>query len=134
MANFLISNKGANLFSVWVTSINYLIFLLWIYSCTGHPRWCSGKESTWTHRRCKRRGFDPWVRKIPWKRAWQPTPVFLSGKFPGQRSLAGYSLWSHKTWLRDQEFTHSYTKRMKFYHLILKTLGVHASWSLLMLA
>ena len=40
----------------------------------------------------KRHGFDPWVRKIPWRRAWQPT-VFLSGKFYGQRSLAGYSPW-----------------------------------------
>ena len=35
-------------------------------------------------------GFDPWVRKIPWRREWQPTPVFLSGEFHGQRSLAGY--------------------------------------------
>ena len=36
-------------------------------------------------------GFDPWVRKIPWNRAWQPTPVFLSGEYGGQRSLVGYS-------------------------------------------
>ena len=43
-----------------------------------------------------RRGFDPWVRKIPWRRAWQPTPVFLPGKFHGQRSLAGYSPWGHE--------------------------------------
>ena len=34
-------------------------------------------------------GFNPWVRKIPWRRKWQPTPVFLSGKCHGQRSLAG---------------------------------------------
>ena len=34
-----------------------------------------------------RDGFDPWVGKIPWRRAWQPTPVFLSGEFHGQRSL-----------------------------------------------
>ena len=34
---------------------------------------------------CRRRGFDPWVGKISWRRAWQPTPVFLSGEFPGQR-------------------------------------------------
>ena len=48
-------------------------------------------------------GFDPWVRKIPWKRAWQPTPVFLPGKPHGQRSLAGYSPWVRKiwTWLSD---------------------------------
>ena len=41
-------------------------------------------------------GFDLWVRKIPWKRKWQPPPVFLSGKPHGQRSLAGYSPWSHR--------------------------------------
>jgi len=35
--------------------------------------------------------FNPWVRKIPWRRKWQPTPVFLSGESHGQRSLAGYS-------------------------------------------
>ena len=35
--------------------------------------------------------FNPWVRKIPWRRKWQPTPAFLPGKSPGQRSLAGYS-------------------------------------------
>ena len=36
-------------------------------------------------------GFDPWVGKIPWRRKWQPTPVFLLGESHGQRSLAGYS-------------------------------------------
>ena len=35
--------------------------------------------------------FDPWVEKIPWRRAWQPTPLFLLGESHGQRSLAGYS-------------------------------------------
>ena len=35
-------------------------------------------------------------RKIPWRRKWQPTPVFLPGEFHGQRSLAGYSLWNRK--------------------------------------
>ena len=40
--------------------------------------------------------FNPWVGKIPWRRAWQPTPVFLSGKSHGQRSLAGYNPWGHK--------------------------------------
>ena len=41
------------------------------------------------HLQCRRRGFNPWVRKIPWQRAWQPTPVFLPGEFHGQKSLAG---------------------------------------------
>ena len=39
----------------------------------------------------RRRGFNPWVRKIPWRREWQPIPVFLPGESGGQRSLAGYS-------------------------------------------
>jgi len=38
----------------------------------------------------KRRGFDPWFGKIPWRKTWQPTPVFLPGESHGQRSLAGY--------------------------------------------
>ena len=41
-------------------------------------------------RRQERCWFDPWVEKIPWRRAWQPTPVFLPGESQGQRSLAGY--------------------------------------------
>ena len=40
--------------------------------------------------------FDPWVGKIPWRRKWQPTPVFLLGKSHGQRSLAGDSPWGYK--------------------------------------
>ena len=44
----------------------------------------------------KNSGADPWVRKISWRRAQQPTPVFLPGEFHGQRSLEGYSTWSLK--------------------------------------
>ena len=40
--------------------------------------------------------FGPWVGKIPWRRKWQPTPVFLLGESFGQRSLAGYSPWDCK--------------------------------------
>ena len=40
--------------------------------------------------------FDPWVGKIPWRRAWQPTPVFWPGESHGQRSLVGCSPWDHK--------------------------------------
>ena len=57
------------------------------------PRWCSGKESAYQCRRCKRYRFNSWVRKSPWSRKQQPTPVFLSGKLHGQRSLEGYSPW-----------------------------------------
>ena len=56
----------------------------------GLPRWLSGKESACQCRRLKRRRFDPWVRK------WQPTSVFLPGKYHRQRSLKGCSPWGHK--------------------------------------
>ena len=49
-------------------------------------RWYSGKESCQC-RRCQRCGSSPWVRKILWRRKWQPTPVFLLGKFYGERRL-----------------------------------------------
>ena len=45
---------------------------------------------------CRRHGFNPWVRKIPWRRAWQPTPVFLPGESRGQWNLVSYSPWGHK--------------------------------------
>ena len=41
-------------------------------------------------------GFDPWAEKIPWRRAWQHTPVFLPGESHVQRSPVGYSPWGHK--------------------------------------
>ena len=47
------------------------------------------EEPACQSRRCKRRRLDPWVRKIPWRRAWQPTPVFSPGESHGERSLAG---------------------------------------------
>ena len=59
-------------------------------------RWLSGEVSACQCRRCGRLRFDPWVRKMPWRRKWQPTPVFLPGKSHGHRSLVGYSPWGHK--------------------------------------
>ena len=53
----------------------------------------SGKESV---SQCRRHRFNPWVRKIPWRRAWQPTPVFLPGESHEQRSLVGCSPRGHK--------------------------------------
>jgi len=52
----------------------------------------SGKELACQFRRHKRLGFDPWVGKIPWRRARIPAPVFLPGESHGQRSLAGYGM------------------------------------------
>ena len=64
--------------------------IFFIYLFIRFPRWLSGKESTCQCRKCK---FDPSVRKILWRRKWQPILVFLPGKLHGQRSLAGSSPW-----------------------------------------
>ena len=60
--------------------------------------------------------FDPWVGKIPQRREWQPTPVFLAGEFRGQRSLVGYSPWGHKELDMTEQLTcilsHFYKKNL----------------------
>ena len=57
----------------------------------GFPSGNSGKEPAYKCRRHKGCIFNPWVRKILWRRAWQPTPIFLPGESHGERSLEGYS-------------------------------------------
>ena len=79
-----------------------------------------GKESAC---QCRRHGFDPWSRKISWRRKWQPTPVFLPGKFHGQGSLAGYSLWGHKEsdmteHTRTEAYVRSFTSYTHIYNYI----------------
>ena len=63
---------------------------------TGFRSGACGKEPACRCSRHKRCGFDPWVRKIPWRRAWQPTPVFLPGESHEQRSLVSYSKYGCK--------------------------------------
>ena len=83
---------------------------------------------------CRRPGFNSQVRKIPWRRKWQPTPIFLPGESHRQRSLAGYSLWGHKsqTWLSDQTTTTSiytnniYIHKEYIYKIVrIEPCGVH---------
>ena len=50
------------------------------------------KEPACQYRRPR---FNSWIRKIPWRREWLPTPVFLPGESNGHRSLVGYSPWGH---------------------------------------
>ena len=73
-----------------------------------------GKEPTCQGKRRKRHGFSPQVGKIPRRRPWQPTPLFLPGESHGQRSLAGYSPWGHKesdtTEVVERVHTHTYIK------------------------
>ena len=69
----------------------------------GFPCSSVHKESACGCLQCWRPGFDSWVGKIPWRRKWKSTPVFLPGKFHGQRSLVDYSPWGRKnrTQLRE---------------------------------
>ena len=71
----------------------------------GLPRWFSAKESAcWCRRHSKLR-FDPWVGKIPSRRKWQPTLVFLPEKSHGQRSVAGHNPCGHRVghdWATEQ--------------------------------
>ena len=77
--------------------------ILYFGRVIGLPRWYSGEESACQCRRCKRLGFSPRVGKIPCRRKWQPSPLFLPGKLHGQRSLVGYCPWGRKVskWLSD---------------------------------
>ena len=72
--------------SCWIISYNCL-------RSNKLPRWLCSKEPACQCRRCS---FNPWVRKIPRRRKWQPIPVSLPGESRGQRSLAGFSLYHRK--------------------------------------
>ena len=61
----------------------------------------------------RRLGFDLWVRKIPWRREWLPTQVFLPGEFHGQRRQAGYSLWDHKESAMIERLTLTFFQRTR---------------------
>ena len=62
----------------------------------GFPEGSDGRESAYNAGAAGDSGSIPKVRKIPWRRAWQPTPVSLPGESHGQRSLVDYSLWGRK--------------------------------------
>ena len=68
----------------------------------GFPGGLHGKESACN---CWRPGFDPCIGKIPWRREWQATPVFLPGESHGQKSLVGYSPWGCK----ESDMTSTFT-------------------------
>ena len=92
-----------NLCSVFLFAIsgNLIPYLVSYTLHQGLPRWLSGKKKI--HLPSRELRFDPWVRKIPWWRNWQPTPMFLPGKSHGQRSLQATVHGSAKsgTWLNS---------------------------------
>ena len=75
------------------------MYYIYVLDFPGGP---SGKESAC---QCRRHRFDPWVRKISWRRK-KNTLVFLPGKFHGQRSLEGYSSWYCKESDRTEHNAH----------------------------
>ena len=79
---YIVVNVGASLF------ISALLM--------GFPGGASGTEPVCQCRRLKRHRINPWVRKIPWRRKWEPAPVFLPEESHGERSLAGYSPWGRE--------------------------------------
>ena len=83
----------------------------------------SGKEPTCQCRRCKSRGFNPRIGKIPWRRAWQPTPVFLLEKSNRQRKLSGYHTWDHKE-LDTTEPAHTHTHTHTTQAVITEVAGI----------
>ena len=94
----------------------------------GFPGGSVVKESACQCRRRKRRGFDPWLGKIPWRRKWQPTPVSLPRTVSGQKSLEGYSPWSRKELDMTQcEHKHASISYMSCPHWAVNTIGVRLS-------
>ena len=76
--------------SLCKSSLGYKLRIgMLISAYSGLPRWNSSKESPCQCRGRKRHGFDPWVRKIPWKRKWQPILIFLPGKIPWTEEPGG---------------------------------------------
>ena len=91
-----VSNTLSNCLYIWeVFCTDYQVskeglLLLSSLGLWGFPGGAGSKEPACQCRRHKRHGFNPWARNSPWRRAWQPTPVFLPEGSHGQRSLAGY--------------------------------------------
>ena len=73
-----------------------LIFLIVLIHKWSFPGGGNARESACQGRRYTRCSFGSWVRKIPWRRKWQPTPVLLPAESCGQTSQIGYSPWGHR--------------------------------------
>ena len=93
LAIFVAINKTGAFKQVWKTCICHHEFNSFLILKMGLPWWLSSEESAC---QCRRQGLDPWVKEIPWRRKWQPTPVFLPKKSHGQSRLVGYSPWCWK--------------------------------------
>ena len=86
----------------------YSVYLS-IYLSIGFPGGTSVIEPTCQCTRHTKHWFDPWIMKLPWRRKWQPTPVFLPGEFYGQRSLVGRGLQSMGSERAGHDWTTKHT-------------------------
>ena len=96
------------------------IWIMKVYALArGFPGGASDKELTCQCRRHKKCQFDPWVGMIPWRRVWEPIPVFLPGESHGQRSLAGYCPWDCKKSTRLKRLrTNAHMHLLKFSEIV----------------
>ena len=94
--------------------LDFLILFMLLYK----DRWTSlVVQTVKCLLQCGIPGFNPWVGKI-WRRKWQPTAVFLPGKFYGQRSLVGYSPWGHKESDTTEQLHFHFIKIVKFLDIL----------------
>ena len=97
--------------NIWHPFLPFFFFFGNSYSSNGRlPWWLRWLKICL---QCRRPGLDRWVRKIPWRREWQPTPVFVPGEFHGQSRLVCYSLWACKVshdWATNTHFSNSDVK------------------------
>ena len=124
---------------VWLLGETVWQFLKWLNIELPYYPWWRVRLPWWLRQhsvclQCGRPGFDPWVRKILWRRKWQPTPVPLPGKSHGRRSLVCYSGVA-KSWTRLSDFTFtilssnstlSYRKKWKCIHTTCKQMFIVA--------
>ena len=126
---------GQSQYKEWMKMIHDLNYWnLTLYE--GLSWWLSGKESACQCGRCRRHGFSRCIRKIPWRRAWQRTLVFLLGKSHVQRSLVGYSPWGcrvrhdlvTKQHYMKQLSNHSSLKRKMDWQVTSRSFCIRTTW------
>ena len=94
--------------------------VIWI---SGFPWWLSHREPACQCRRHRRHGFNPWVRKISWRRKWHSTPVSMPENSHEQRSLAGYCPWGHKDPDMTEQLSTNRTDNSNSFLIRLSVLG-----------
>ena len=100
----------------WYKNTNHLDLIIFVEHCIPRPpRWLGRERICLQCRRHRRCRFDLWVRKIPWRRKWQPTPVFLPEKIPWTEELGGLQSTGSQSieheWVTKR--THTYIPKLK---------------------